>query len=181
MTLLRGRGRNLARGLLCLLLALGLAACATERPRGTLTYGMDDSPEGKQVVFPPDPEVPRYAYAGQLIGDLDCPRGVSSHEDLQLADCLLAASLVLGHEGLVSRQFTLGKTHLGCRAAFIGEGICETIPDDFESGFQKFVGFPGERNLLVRLGQSEPGSYHLGSERCPASPIDIPLSLSVCD
>jgi DNA-binding beta-propeller fold protein YncE len=60
-----GRGTRL----LLVLLALGLTACATERPRGTLIYGMDASAEGKRVVFPPDPEVPRYVYAGQLVGE----------------------------------------------------------------------------------------------------------------
>lgn len=52
-----------------LLAAVLLAGCATERPRGTLTYGIDRSPEGKRIVFPPDPEVPRYAYAGELVGE----------------------------------------------------------------------------------------------------------------
>lgn len=32
-------------------------------------FGMDDAPEGKHVYFPGGDEVPRYAFAGQLIGE----------------------------------------------------------------------------------------------------------------
>lgn len=53
-------------------LALGLAGCAGEPAR--LHFGMDDAPEGKRVLFPPQPEVPRYAYAGQLTGEANFRR-----------------------------------------------------------------------------------------------------------
>ena len=53
----------------CLLVAL-LAGCASGGPvRGRLHYGMDDAPEGKQLLWPAAPEVPRYAYAGTLTGE----------------------------------------------------------------------------------------------------------------
>jgi DNA-binding beta-propeller fold protein YncE len=34
-----------------------------------LRYGMQDAPEGKRLMWPAAPEVPRYMYAGQLIGE----------------------------------------------------------------------------------------------------------------
>jgi DNA-binding beta-propeller fold protein YncE len=46
-----------------------LGACAApEKLRGELRYGMETSSEGKQIHFPPPPEPPRFAYAGELIG-----------------------------------------------------------------------------------------------------------------
>lgn len=62
-----------ARRLRLLLLPLAvilLSACATpEKPRGILRYGMEDAPEGRLVYFPPPPEVPRFIYAGALVGE----------------------------------------------------------------------------------------------------------------
>jgi DNA-binding beta-propeller fold protein YncE len=49
-------------------LALGLGACAAPQP-ATLHFGMLDAPEGRHIVFPPAPEVPRYLYAGELTGE----------------------------------------------------------------------------------------------------------------
>lgn len=47
-----------------------LSACATtERPRGELRYGMATSDEGKLILFPPPPDQPRFAYAGELVGE----------------------------------------------------------------------------------------------------------------
>lgn len=47
-----------------------LAGCATpEIVRGRLHYGLDDAPEGKQLLWPAAPEVPRYLYAGTLTGE----------------------------------------------------------------------------------------------------------------
>jgi DNA-binding beta-propeller fold protein YncE len=49
---------------------LSLIGCAnTEKLRGELRYGMVTSPDGKQITFPPPPSTPRYAYAGELIGE----------------------------------------------------------------------------------------------------------------
>lgn len=53
-----------------LLAALALAGCATRGP-AVLHLGMEDAPEGRRILFPPPPEVPRYAYAGQLIGEVN--------------------------------------------------------------------------------------------------------------
>ena len=56
-------------GLLAAVLALA-AGCAAHRP-AVLHFGMEDAPEGKRILFPQPPEVPRYMYAGQLIGEVN--------------------------------------------------------------------------------------------------------------
>jgi DNA-binding beta-propeller fold protein YncE len=53
---------------LALLALLALAGCAAQKP-AVLHLGMLDAPEGKQIYFPPAPEVPRYLYAGELTGE----------------------------------------------------------------------------------------------------------------
>jgi len=51
---------------IAIVLAL-LAGCASEP--AVLHYGVEDSPQGKRLMWPPEPEVPRYMYAGQLLGE----------------------------------------------------------------------------------------------------------------
>jgi DNA-binding beta-propeller fold protein YncE len=56
-------------GALAVALAVVLAGCAaTDTVRGRLHYGMDDAPEGRALVWPAAPEVPRFLYAGTLTG-----------------------------------------------------------------------------------------------------------------
>lgn len=45
-----------------------LAGCAAGGARA-LHYGVEDAPEGRRLLWPHPPEVPRYLYAGQLIGE----------------------------------------------------------------------------------------------------------------
>ncbi len=45
-----------------------LSACTATGPR-VLHFGMEDAPEGKRLVWPPAPEIPRFMYAGQLVGE----------------------------------------------------------------------------------------------------------------
>jgi DNA-binding beta-propeller fold protein YncE len=54
---------------LVVLVALGLAGCASDGVRPVLHYGVEDAPEGKRILWPAPPEVPRYMYAGQLTGE----------------------------------------------------------------------------------------------------------------
>ena len=54
--------------LLALLSVLVLAACAAPEPR-RLHFGVDEAPEGKRMLWPQPPEVPRYLYAGTLTGE----------------------------------------------------------------------------------------------------------------
>lgn len=63
----------MARGLRRLALGLAsacavmLAGCAS--PPKVLHFGVTDAAEGSRIVFPPEPEIPRYLYAGQLTGE----------------------------------------------------------------------------------------------------------------
>lgn len=64
------RDRMVRRGL-ALALAAGaalLSGCGSGPP-ARLHFGMEEAPEGKRVLFPPQPEIPRYFYAGQLTGE----------------------------------------------------------------------------------------------------------------
>lgn len=55
----------------CLLvvLAVGVGACATNQTPARLHYGLADAPEGKRIMWPPEPDPPRYQFAGQLTGE----------------------------------------------------------------------------------------------------------------
>ena len=66
-----GKYRQVIARLALLLIVVVLAsACAgPEKLRGELRYGMDRSVDGKMVHFPPPPSPPRFAYAGELIGE----------------------------------------------------------------------------------------------------------------
>lgn len=59
------------RAAACLLACALLAGCAGPREPGVLHFGMEDAPEGRRILFPAPPEVPRYMYAGQLIGEVN--------------------------------------------------------------------------------------------------------------
>ena len=52
---------------LCLM--AGLAGCAGESGIARMHYGIEDAPEGKRLLWPQPPEVPRYMFAGQLTGE----------------------------------------------------------------------------------------------------------------
>lgn len=54
---------------LALAAVLGLGGCATNSTPARLHYGVSDAPEGKRVMWPQEPEVPRYQFAGQLTGE----------------------------------------------------------------------------------------------------------------
>jgi DNA-binding beta-propeller fold protein YncE len=47
---------------------LALAGCATADKR-VLHFGVEDAPEGKRILWPQPPDVPRYMYAGVLLGE----------------------------------------------------------------------------------------------------------------
>lgn len=54
------------RFLLCL--AMAVIGCASTEPR-VLHLGVDEAPEGPRLLWPQPPEVPRYLYAGELVGE----------------------------------------------------------------------------------------------------------------
>ena len=55
-------------------LAVALLAGCGSSPAARLHFGMDDAPEGRRVLFPAAPDVPRYLYAGQLTGEANFKR-----------------------------------------------------------------------------------------------------------
>ena len=56
--------------LVAVAVALLLAGCAGVQPiRGELHFGMDDAPEGRQLLWPQGGDVPRYLYTGTLTGE----------------------------------------------------------------------------------------------------------------
>lgn len=61
--------RNKLATLLLTAAALLLGGCATNTIPARLHYGVSDAPEGKRIMWPPEPEVPRYQFAGQLTGE----------------------------------------------------------------------------------------------------------------
>ena len=50
-------------------LVLAITGCAAQSIRGTLYYHVDPSQAGRRIVWPELPEVPRYLYAGELVGE----------------------------------------------------------------------------------------------------------------
>lgn len=56
-----------------LLVACLVAGCAAPAP-ARLHFGVEDAPEGKRLMWPAEPEVPRYLYAGQLVGEANFRR-----------------------------------------------------------------------------------------------------------
>jgi DNA-binding beta-propeller fold protein YncE len=75
-----------------LILVMG---CATREP-AVLRYGAQDAPEGKRLLWPPEPEVPRYMYAGQLLGEANF-RGPSARAAEGLMGVLRAiAGVIVG-------------------------------------------------------------------------------------
>lgn len=62
MLAMRSRAWSVA---LCLVAAL--SACSSRPAR--LHYGINDAPEGRRLMWPPEPEIPRYQFSGQLTGE----------------------------------------------------------------------------------------------------------------
>lgn len=54
---------------LALLVGGMLAGCAADGSRKVLHFGMEDAAEGKRLLWPKAPEVPRYLFAGELTGE----------------------------------------------------------------------------------------------------------------
>lgn len=68
MTPTNSTARSAFIALLCAL-AFSLAGCATNATPARLHYGVTDAPEGKRIMWPAEPEIPRYQFAGQLTGE----------------------------------------------------------------------------------------------------------------
>jgi hypothetical protein len=61
--------RAALRALLAALAAGARRLRRTDTVRGRLHYGMDDAPEGRALLWPAAPEVPRFLYTGTLTGE----------------------------------------------------------------------------------------------------------------
>ena len=81
-----------------LVLALGVlvAACAAPAPR-VLHFGMEEAPEGRRLMWPAAPEVPRFMFAGQLVGEANFRRAPGAADGV---DGLLRrlAGLIIGEQ-----------------------------------------------------------------------------------
>lgn len=66
--------------LLILIAVLMLSACAGDGVPRVLHFGMSDAPEGKRVLWPMAPDVPRYLYAGELVGEANFRKTERAHE-----------------------------------------------------------------------------------------------------
>ncbi len=87
----RGSGR-------AVVLALGIlmGACTATGPR-VLHFGMEDAPEGRRLMWPQAPEVPRFMYAGQLVGEGNF-RKTPAHEAGAGGFLRRLAELILGEK-----------------------------------------------------------------------------------
>lgn len=65
---MRHHASSICAGLV-LAFALALGGCATQSTPARLHYGLSDAPEGKRLMWPAEPEIPRYQFAGQLTGE----------------------------------------------------------------------------------------------------------------
>lgn len=61
--------RNKFAILLLMVATVLLGGCATNSTPARLHYGVTDAPEGNRIMWPPEPDVPRYQFAGQLTGE----------------------------------------------------------------------------------------------------------------
>lgn len=61
---------------------LTMGGCASEREPRVLHFGMSDAPEGKRILWPVAPEVPRYLYAGQLTGEANFRKAETPREGI---------------------------------------------------------------------------------------------------
>ncbi len=81
---------------LFLALCVLLGACAAPAPR-VLHFGMEDAPEGRRLMWPAAPEVPRFMYAGQLLGEANFRPAAAAANGL--GDLLRRlAALVIGEQ-----------------------------------------------------------------------------------
>jgi len=79
-----------------LALCVLLGACTTTGPR-VLHFGMEDAPEGKRLMWPQVPEIPRFMYAGQLVGEANFRK--APHETAGMGGFLRRlADLIIGEK-----------------------------------------------------------------------------------
>jgi DNA-binding beta-propeller fold protein YncE len=80
-------------GAAAVVLAVLVSACAAPGPR-ILHFGMQDAPEGRRLMWPAAPEVPRFMYAGQLLGEANFKAPPAAEDGIGGAMRRLAAFIV---------------------------------------------------------------------------------------
>ncbi len=82
MSISRASGRLVKNAALAAILASLVAGCAGDAPRGELRFGIDEAPAGRGLLWPQPPEIPRYAYAGELTGEANFRRPAGAERGL---------------------------------------------------------------------------------------------------
>lgn len=126
-----------------------LAGCATEGQRMVLHFGVEDAPEGKRVVWPGPPEVPRYLYAGQLLGDANFRKAEPEAQQGIGGIFRWLAGLIVGEKppvslqrpqsGVVDGNGRIYVTDMSRQAVFVfDEKAGELVPWDKAEGLANF-------------------------------------------
>jgi len=68
---------------IALCMAVLLSACASERMPARLSYGIDTADGGARRLWPAAPEIPRYQYAGELVGEQNFVRDEADESALR--------------------------------------------------------------------------------------------------
>lgn len=145
------RAARSARALLCAL-ALGvlLAGCAAPVPK---VFSFDSGSEGaapvKRIVWPAPPEVPRYAWVGQLLGEVNFK--AVEEKKFEVIDALRwIAGLAFGEEqpvmlqrpqsGMVDAAGRIYVTNSGAAAVLVFDRVAgELLVWDMAEGLTKFL------------------------------------------
>lgn len=134
---------------MALLLVLALVGCASDSVPRVLHFGMADAPEGKRILWPATPEVPRYLYAGQLIGEGNFRKAEASREGI--GNFLRwIAGIIVGEQtpvvlqrpqsGVVDEQGRIYVTDASRQAVFVFEQTAgELLVWDKAEGLSSFV------------------------------------------
>ena len=140
----------MSRAFLILLLILLNTGCATRDP-AVLRFGVQDAPEGKRILWPPPPEVPRYMYAGQLTGEANfrAPGGEAREGFMGILRAI--AGLVIGESrpvelarpqsGAVDEAGRIYVTDVSRQAVFVFDPVAGRLDTwDKAEGLANFAG-----------------------------------------
>lgn len=108
-----------------LALVVTLVACAAAPPR-VLHFGMEDAPEGKRLMWPAAPEVPRFMYAGQLVGEANF-RKARNHDAGAGGFLRWLAGLIAGEEPPVVLQRPQSGTVDAAGRVFVTDGSRQAV------------------------------------------------------
>lgn len=116
--------------------AVLVAGCAASVPR-TLHYGVEDAPEGRRLLWPRPPEVPRYLYAGQLVGEANFVREEAQPGTTLRSFFAWLAGLVTGEKtpetlrrpqsGVVDEQGRIYVTDVSAAAVYVFDSTSGTL------------------------------------------------------